>query len=97
MPEMIMSTIFGTAAPVQELAGPAGAGRLLSAAKRGWVAYVNWRIERAAIDQLWAMSDRELKDIGLIRSEIAGAARVEKIAGGSPRHALAERKRGPSP
>ena len=97
MMEMIMSTIFGTAAPLQELAGPAWAGGLLSAAKRGWVAYVNWRIERAAMDQLWSMSDRELKDIGLIRSEIAGAAKVERIAGRSERHALGERKGGRSP
>jgi uncharacterized protein YjiS (DUF1127 family) len=95
--EMIMSTIFGTAAPLQELAGPAGVGGLLSAAKRGWVAYVNWRIERAAMDQLWSMSDRELKDIGLIRSEIAGAAKVERIPGRSGRHAPGERKTGRSP
>jgi uncharacterized protein YjiS (DUF1127 family) len=36
---------------------------------------MTWRIERAAIDQLSAMSDRQLKDIGLTRSEIVAAAR----------------------
>jgi uncharacterized protein YjiS (DUF1127 family) len=36
---------------------------------------MTWRIERAAVDQLAAMSDRQLKDIGLTRSEIVAAAR----------------------
>jgi uncharacterized protein YjiS (DUF1127 family) len=41
------------------------------------MAYITWRIEQAAIAQLWAMSDRELKDIGLTRSEITRAVRLE--------------------
>lgn len=45
--------------------------------KRWWVAYITWRIEEAAIAQLWAMSDRELEDIGLTGSAIAGAVRSE--------------------
>ena len=31
---------------------------------------ITWRIEQAAIDQLRSMSDLELKDIGLTRSDI---------------------------
>jgi uncharacterized protein YjiS (DUF1127 family) len=72
---MIMSTTFGTAAAAQELAPSSWAGGMLATAKRAWVAYMTWRIERAAIDQLSAMSDRQLKDIGLTRSEIVAAAR----------------------
>jgi uncharacterized protein YjiS (DUF1127 family) len=72
---MIMSTIFGTAALTRGAALPARGNGILGAAKRAWVAYMAWRVERMAIDQLRAMSDRQLKDIGLTRSEIAAAAR----------------------
>jgi uncharacterized protein YjiS (DUF1127 family) len=33
-------------------------------------AYRDWRIEQAAMAQLGSMSDRELRDIGLSRSDI---------------------------
>ena len=36
-------------------------------------AYMTWRIEQAAIQQLERMSDRALTDIGLTRSEITHA------------------------
>ena len=39
--------------------------------------YVAWRLERAAIAQLQSMSDRELRDIGLNRSEIETAVKTE--------------------
>ena len=39
--------------------------------KRWWVAYITRRMEHIAIAQLKEMSDRELEDIGLTRSEIA--------------------------
>jgi uncharacterized protein YjiS (DUF1127 family) len=42
---------------------------------RWWAAYVTWRLERAAINQLSSLSDRQLKDIGLDRSEIMGAVK----------------------
>ena len=45
--------------------------------KRWCVAYLTWRIERAAITQLWSMSDRQLRDIGISRSEIDSAVRGE--------------------
>jgi uncharacterized protein YjiS (DUF1127 family) len=50
---------------------------LVATLERWLVAYMTWRIEQAAIAQLWSMSDRELKDIGLTRSEIIGAVRGE--------------------
>ena len=41
---------------------------------RQWcTAYLGWRAERAAIAHLRAMSDRELRDIGLMRSHVAQA------------------------
>ena len=49
----------------------------LTCVLRWWVAYMTWRIEQAAIAQLWSMSDRQLKDIGLTCSEITGAVRGE--------------------
>ena len=70
-----MSTIVGTAAIAQGGAQLGRGNALLGAAKRAWVAYMTWRIERVAIEQLAAMSERQLTDIGLTRSEIAAAAR----------------------
>jgi uncharacterized protein YjiS (DUF1127 family) len=51
--------------------------------QRGWAgtvthwlaAYMAWRIERRATALLRAMSDRELRDIGLTRGEIEAAVR----------------------
>ena len=80
-----MVTMFGTPVPAPRLAGPALMPAVLTAAKRAWIAYVNWRIERAAIDELFALSDRELEDIGLIRSEIADPAKVAAAAVHPPR------------
>jgi uncharacterized protein YjiS (DUF1127 family) len=73
--EMIMSTTLETTASAPDLAGASWANGILASAKRAWVAYISWRIQRAAIGQLSAMSDRQLKDIGLTRSEIVAAAR----------------------
>jgi uncharacterized protein YjiS (DUF1127 family) len=39
------------------------------------VAYITWRIERRAIFELSSMTDWDLKDIGIARSEIMGAVR----------------------
>jgi len=43
--------------------------------KRWRSAYKTWLVERAAITQLSSLSDRQLKDIGLNRSEIIDAVR----------------------
>ena len=83
-----MVTIFATPAPAPRLAGPARMPVVLATAKRAWIAYLNWRIERAAIDQLFAMRDRELKDIGLIRSEIADLAKLAAAADPPPRRGV---------
>ena len=56
------------------------AGRHYSALAtlRQWgVTYMRWRIERAAIAHLRAMSDRELRDIGLLRSQVTQAVPPE--------------------
>ena len=51
--------------------------RVASALKRLCVAYLAWRTEHAMIEFLRAMSDRDLNDIGLSRSDIPGA--VQRI------------------
>ena len=75
--EMIMSTTFSPPAPAPCAAGQARIGGSVAALKRWWMAYLTWRVEQAAIAQLHMMSDRELKDIGLTRSQIMGAVRGE--------------------
>ena len=47
-----------------------------SAARRLWLAYMAWRIERWAIPRLRAMSERQLRDIEIVRSQIASALRT---------------------
>ena len=71
-----MSMIFGTSTTVRNQS-QARDGGLLAAVKTWWVAYFTRRMERAAIIQLHAMSDRELEDIGLTRSQINHAVRGE--------------------
>jgi uncharacterized protein YjiS (DUF1127 family) len=70
---MIMSTTLGRPA----VAGGRirGGGGPIATIKMLWTAYLRRRIERAAIIQLHAMSDRELRDIGLDRSQIEWAVR----------------------
>jgi uncharacterized protein YjiS (DUF1127 family) len=83
--ETIMSTISSAGAAAQGTAGHTAlhtalhfrASGLAATLKRWWVAYITWRIEQAAIALLWSMSDRELKDIGLTRSEITSAVSGE--------------------
>jgi len=50
--------------------------RFWTAVERRWSAYSRWRVEQRAAAQLHAMSDRELQDIGLIRSEISRAVNI---------------------
>jgi uncharacterized protein YjiS (DUF1127 family) len=47
---------------------------LAVAVKRWAVAYMSWRTA-AAIAQLWLLSDQQLNDIGLTRSDMSDAVR----------------------
>jgi uncharacterized protein YjiS (DUF1127 family) len=46
-----------------------------SALRRWWLAYMEWRLQRLAADLLHRMSDRQLRDLGITRSQIEPAAR----------------------
>src|SRR5262245_41045484 len=50
--------------------------------KKGKMAYLDRRIERVGVAHLEAMSDRELEDIGLTRSQIESAVRGERRSSG---------------
>jgi uncharacterized protein YjiS (DUF1127 family) len=71
---MIVSTV--SSIPTPREAFPGGMARAVaSALQRCWVAYTTWRIERWAIRRLRAMSDRQLGDIGIVRSDIEFAVK----------------------
>jgi uncharacterized protein YjiS (DUF1127 family) len=74
---MIMSTISSPSTQ-REIAAGGVVHVVMSALKRYWVAYTSWRMEQLTIARLRAMSDRELKDIGLVRSQIEFAARGDQ-------------------
>ena len=72
-----MRAMCNAPAMPQGVVGHSTTSGLLATAKRWWLAYIAWRIERAAVHRLWSMTDHELKDIGLIRSQILTAVRGE--------------------
>ena len=73
-----MSTMTRAPAAMPGVSG-SSAGRWLGAVlKRWWVARMQRRLDRLAIRQLMAMSDRELKDIGVVRSQIEFAVCAER-------------------
>ena len=76
-----MSTMSNAPTAPQDLAEHSWVRDLGATLNRWCVAYLTWRIERAAIIQLGSMSDRQLQDIGISRSQIASAVRgeVERI------------------
>ena len=80
-----MSTTLGSPATLRGRIRSGESG-LTAAVKTWWKAYLDRRRERAAIAQLHAMSDRELRDIGLTRSEIDLAVRGELDRGPFARH-----------
>jgi uncharacterized protein YjiS (DUF1127 family) len=55
--------------------GPDASSVARSLARRWLAAFRTWKAQQAAIARLQSMSDRELKDIGVSRSEIGRAAR----------------------
>jgi len=72
-----MSTITGASAAARSATAYSRVLGLAAALKRWRAAYITWRTQQAAIAQLWSMSDRVLKDIGLTRYEISGAVKGE--------------------
>ena len=74
-----MSTISSAPSAAQGITGRSWAGGFAATVKRLWADYMTSRIEQAAIAHLWSMSDRELKDIGLTRSEVTNAVRGEAV------------------
>jgi uncharacterized protein YjiS (DUF1127 family) len=74
--EMIMSANLSAPTGAQRLAGQYWRRRLVDALKRQWVAYKDWYDQQQAIAQLDSMSDAQLKDIGLVRSQIEIAVRA---------------------
>jgi uncharacterized protein YjiS (DUF1127 family) len=73
--EMIMSTMTRAPAAVAGVSGGSASRWLGDVLKRWWVARMRRRLEGLAIRQLRAMSDRELKDIGVVRSQIEFSVR----------------------
>jgi uncharacterized protein YjiS (DUF1127 family) len=83
---MNMNTMSSAPTAPQEMAGQSWVKDLVTDSwvkdlgttlNRWCVAYLTWRIERAAITQLGSMSDRQLRDIGISRSEIVSAVKGE--------------------
>ena len=72
-----MSTISNATAR-QNSAGSNILGMLAVAPKRLLTAFITWRARQAALAHLKSMSDRELKDIGLSRSQIECAVMGER-------------------
>jgi uncharacterized protein YjiS (DUF1127 family) len=70
-----MITLSSTAARLQSVATQPS--RLIARVQSWWMAYLDRRMQRSAIFQLEALSDRELRDIGLRRCEIEGAVKGE--------------------
>jgi uncharacterized protein YjiS (DUF1127 family) len=70
-----MSMMFSATAATQGIR-QSRIGGLLATLQRWWGAYINWRLEQAAIARLCSMSDRELRDIGVTRCEIPNAVMV---------------------
>jgi uncharacterized protein YjiS (DUF1127 family) len=74
MSEKTMRTLYNTTARLQSVATQPGQfSQLIANLQSWWLAFLDWRIQREAIFQLEALSDRELKDIGLRRCEIESA------------------------
>jgi uncharacterized protein YjiS (DUF1127 family) len=66
-----LRTATGSAAALTRAVG----GAVIATAGKWWRAYALWRERRAAVHELHALDDRELKDIGINRSEIEWVVR----------------------
>jgi uncharacterized protein YjiS (DUF1127 family) len=74
--EMVMSANLSAPTGVQGLARHFWRGRLIEALRRQGAAYQNWRTQQRAMARLRSMSDAQLKDIGLVRSQVEIAVRA---------------------
>jgi uncharacterized protein YjiS (DUF1127 family) len=74
--KMIMSQNLSAPIWAQTLTEQFGGRQLVATLIRLWGAYLHWRIDRQAITRLRSMSDAQLDDIGLVRSEIEFGPRV---------------------
>jgi uncharacterized protein YjiS (DUF1127 family) len=73
--EMMMSTA-STFAPKRLDTGCLGFMTVFpKTLKSWWVACMTWRVQRIAMAHLRSLSDRQLRDIGLDRSQIGGAVK----------------------
>jgi uncharacterized protein YjiS (DUF1127 family) len=81
--DIIMSRLLSSTATRDESAH-AHIASLLAAANCWWAGYTSWRLHKAAIAQLRSMSDRQLADIGVSRSEIGYAVRGKRDRAVSP-------------
>jgi uncharacterized protein YjiS (DUF1127 family) len=73
-----MRWIMTPIAALQALDKPLTTHRAAATLQRWWLLYRSWRIEQAAITQLLSMSDCELKDIGIGRSEVESAVSIQQ-------------------
>lgn len=69
-----MRTLSNTTTRLQSVATQPS--QLIARLQSWWVAYLEWRIQREAMLQLEALSDRELHDIGVRRCEIEGIVKI---------------------
>jgi uncharacterized protein YjiS (DUF1127 family) len=72
---MVMSSISIAPAAMSGIAGHFSAHGIRAVLRRWWSTCAAWRAERLAINRLREMSDRQLKDIGVTRSDIEFVAR----------------------
>jgi uncharacterized protein YjiS (DUF1127 family) len=73
-----MSRLLSSTATCDQSAHGYVPASLWAAANRWWAGYTSWRLHKAAIAQLRSMSDRQLADIGVSRSEIEYAVRGKR-------------------
>ena len=72
-----MSTISSTSAQQKSACGRI-LRTLAATPKCLWTAFIGWRVHQAARFHLHSMSDRELEDIGISRSQIECAVTGER-------------------
>jgi uncharacterized protein YjiS (DUF1127 family) len=77
--ESIVSMNWSVPFAARDNVGERWLRRFIAAVELRWSAYSRWSVEQHAATRLHAMSDRELKDIGLVRSEIDRAVTIVPV------------------